>query len=148
MSDPLFSPQITLHPEEVARERHFGDALALCAKVGGFALDKQLASDLGVDRGQFSRWGSGTEGILWPKLEKIMEVCGNDAPVLWMVHQRGYDLHSLRRRESVVERENRHLREENAALRRVLQGDRDSLLALRPAAPTPHEPSPQRRTRR
>lgn len=53
-----------------------------------------------------------------------MDLCGNDAPVMWMLHQRGYDLHSLRKLESETERENRQLREENAALRRVLQGGR------------------------
>ena len=45
---------------------------------------------------------------------------GNDAPVLWMLHDRGYDLNSIRRRESETERENRLLREEVAALRRVI----------------------------
>ena len=49
-----------------------------------------------------------------------MDACGNDAPLLWMLHNRGYDLHSIRRRESETERQNRMLREENAALRRVL----------------------------
>jgi hypothetical protein len=37
-----------------------------------------------------------------------------------MLHQRGYDLHSIRKLESETERDNRRLREENAALRRVL----------------------------
>lgn len=52
-----------------------------------------------------------------------MDACGNDAPVLWMLHQRAYDLSSLRRTETETERQNRMLREENAALRRVLIGD-------------------------
>jgi hypothetical protein len=39
-----------------------------------------------------------------------------------MLHDRGYDLHALRKLETEVERENRSLREENAALRRVLIG--------------------------
>lgn len=38
----------------------------------------------------------------------------------WMVNARGYDLSSLHKRESELERQNRLLREENAALRRVL----------------------------
>lgn len=67
-----------------------------------------------VSKAQFSRWLSGTEGILWPKLENLMDKCGNDAPVLWMLHQRGYDLTSLRRRESETER---LLREKTEALR-------------------------------
>lgn len=51
-----------------------------------------------------------------------MDVCGNDVPVLWQLHQRGYDLDSVRRRESELERRLRLLEEENTALRRVLTG--------------------------
>lgn len=111
-----------VRPEEIAREKSLGDAMALCAKLGGFALDKQLSDALKTDKGQFSRWHSGTEGVKWEKLEALMDVCGNDAPVLWMLHRRGYDLHSVRRVESTLERENRLLREQNAALMRLLKG--------------------------
>ena len=79
-----------------------------------------MQTALGVDKAQFSRWHSGTEGIVWAKFAHLMDVCGNEAPLLWMLAQRGYDLHSLRRLESETEKQNRLLREENAALRRVL----------------------------
>lgn len=121
MSAQLGIP-VPLRPEEVIREKSLGDSIALCAKAGGYALDKELQMELGVDKAQFSRWQSGTEGVVWPKLERLMDTCGNDAPLLWMLHQRGYDLHSLRRLESETERQNRLLREEVAALRRVLMG--------------------------
>lgn len=109
-------------PREIARKQSLGGAIELCAEAAGYALDKQLASDLGVDKAQFSRWTTGTEGVVWPKLRMLMDKCGNDAPVLWMLHARGYDLHSVRRLETETERDNRRLREENAALRRVLMG--------------------------
>lgn len=109
-----------IRPEEVMRKQTLGGAIELCAELGGYSLDKSLQQELGVDKAQFSRWQSGTEGVQWPKFELLMDRCGNDAPVLWMLHRRGYDLHSLRRRESDVERENRLLREEVAALRRVI----------------------------
>lgn len=109
-----------VRPDEVARKQSLGGAIELCAELGGFALDKSLQQALGVDKAQFSRWQSGVEGVAWPKFERLMDACGNDAPVLWMLHQRGYDLHSVRRRETETERENRLLREEVAALRRVL----------------------------
>ncbi len=111
-----------LRPDEVARERTLGGALELCAKVAGFAFDKQLQQTLDVDKGQFSRWQSGQEGIKWDKFTALMDACGNDAPLLWMLHDRGYCLHSIRRTETETERENRRLREENAALRRVMLG--------------------------
>lgn len=111
---------LDLRPEEVAREKSLGGAIALCAKAGGHEFDKTLQMALEVDKAQFSRWQSGAEGIVWPKLQRLMDVCGNDAPLWWMNHDRGYDLHSLRRRESETEHQNRLLREEVAALRRVL----------------------------
>lgn len=122
MSNQLSLP-VPLNPDEVTRKKSLGAAIELCANAGGFDLDKALQMELGVDKAQFSRWQSGAEGIVWPKLTKLMDTCGNDAPLLWMLHDRGYDLHSIRRKETAVERENRLLREENAALRRVLVGD-------------------------
>ena len=119
MTPSLIRPEV--RPEEVMRERSLGGAIELCAKVAGFELDKILAAELDVDKGQFSRWTTGTEGIKWPKLRALMGVCGNDAPALWMVHDLGYDLASLRRRETELERDNRLLREENAALRRAFR---------------------------
>jgi plasmid maintenance system antidote protein VapI len=113
---------VEIRPEEVTRLRSLGSAIDLCAKVAGFDLDKQLAQILGVDKAQFSRWTSGTEGIVWEKFVRLMDTCGNDAPLLWMLHQRGYDLHSLRMSETKTERQLRLSREEVVALRRVLQG--------------------------
>jgi hypothetical protein len=111
---------VEVRPEEVMRKQSLGSAIELCAEVGGYALDKTLQQDLGVDKAQFSRWQSGTEGVQWTKFQALMDKCGNDVPVLWMLHQRGYDLHSVRRRESALEKENRELREDLAAARRLL----------------------------
>jgi len=122
MTDQLAIP-VSVTPEEVAREKTLGGAIGLCAKVAGFDLDKQLQMALDVDKAQFSRWQSGDEGIKWPKLAALMDYCGNNAPLLWMAYARGFDLHAMRLRETETERENRLLREENAALRRVLVGN-------------------------
>ena len=111
--------QVDITAQEVSREKSLGGAIALCAKAAGMEA-KQLQDQLHLDKAQFSRWESGGEGVMWPKLVALMDACGNDAPLLWMLHARGYDLHSVRRIESEVERQNRLLREENAALRRVL----------------------------
>lgn len=112
---------VDVAPHEVQRKATLGGAIELCAEVGG-KEPKEIQSDLRTDKGQWSRWTSGTEGVIWPKFTALMDLCGNDAPLLWMVGARGYDLHSLRRLESETERQNRLLREENAALRRVLMG--------------------------
>src|SRR3546814_15174037 len=48
-----------------------------------------------------------SEGIIWPKFELLMDTCGNDAPLMWMLHRRGYDVSSLRRLETETEKEHR-----------------------------------------
>lgn len=98
------SLSVRIEPVEVARKKTLGSALELCAELAGFSLDKELQQRLHVDKAQFSRWTSGTEGILWPKFCALMDACGNDAPLLWMAHQRGYDLESMRQRESETEK--------------------------------------------
>ena len=111
---------VEVRPEEVLRKKTLGGSIELCAEAAGYELDKTLQTELGVDKAQFSRWLSGTEGIIWPKLEKLMDFCGNDAPLFWMLHQRGYDLHSIRKRETETEKRARLAEEENARLRDLL----------------------------
>lgn len=106
---------------EIARETTLGGAIGLCAKAAGLE-PKQIQTDLKLDKAQWSRWESGGEGVVWPKLASVMDHCGNDAPLLWMLHARGYDLHSLRKRETELARQLREAQEENKALRRVLMG--------------------------
>ncbi len=98
---------------EVMRKASLGAAIALCAEAAGLE-PKAIQADLKLDKAQWSRWESGQEGIVWPKLRAVMDRCGNDAPLLWMLHDRGYDLSSLRKRESETERELRQVREQLA----------------------------------
>ena len=94
---------------ELAREKTFGGAVALCAKAAGLepkqVTDAVFTSEKKtVDKAAWSRWVNDHEGIDWLKLVQIMDKCGNDAPLLWMLYARGYDLSSLRRQESETER--------------------------------------------
>jgi hypothetical protein len=100
-------------PQEIAREATLGGAISLCAKVAGFE-PKQIQAELNTDKAQFSRWAADQEGIVWKKLTALMDMCGNDAPLLWMLHARGYDVTSLRRLESETEKALR-VAEERAA---------------------------------
>ena len=111
---------VEVSTREITREKTLGDAIALCIKAAGLE-PKELRLPFTLDKGQLSRWQSGDEGIKWPKLQSLMDACGNDAPLLWMAHDRGYEISSLHKRETLTEQENRLLREENAALRRVLR---------------------------
>jgi hypothetical protein len=109
-----FPSQVT--PQEVAREATLGGSISLCAKAAGLA-PKEVQDALKADRAQFSRWTDDKEGITWSKLAALMDLCGNDAPLLWMLNERGYDLHSLRRQETETEKALRLVKEENAALK-------------------------------
>ena len=75
MSSQLALP-VPLNPDEVTRKKSLGAAIELCAAVGGFDLDKELQLRLGVDKAQFSRWQSGSEGVVWPKFTRLMDECG------------------------------------------------------------------------
>jgi hypothetical protein len=102
--------------QEITREKTLGGAIALCVKAAGLepkeAMDAlRVDGGKAVDKAQWSRWESGQEGIVWPKLCALMDLCGNDSPVLWMLQQRGYDLTCLRKRESETERELRQAQE-------------------------------------
>lgn len=112
---------VEVSPAMVAIQQSLGESIELCAKAAGLE-GKQVELDLKFDKAQWSRWKSGTEGVVWPKLTQVMDRCGNDAPLLWMNYARGYDLHAMRKRETELQRRNRELMEENTALRRVLLG--------------------------
>src|SRR5690606_29981875 len=101
---------VEVTPQEVSRESTLGGAISLCAKAAGLT-PKEVQDALKADRAQFSRWTDDKEGITWSKLAALMDTCGNDAPLFWMLHARGFDLHSLRRRETEYQRELRIERE-------------------------------------
>lgn len=102
-------------PNEIAREKSLGGAIGLCAKAAGLE-PKQVQDALKTDKAQFSRWTDDKEGIVWSKFVALMDLCGNDAPLLWMLAHRGYDLSSLRKSETETEKENRLLKERLASM--------------------------------
>lgn len=119
--------------QEVAREQSLGGAINLCAKAAGLA-PKEVQDGIKADRAQFSRWTDDKEGILWPKLVALMDLCGNDAPILWMLHARGYDLSSLRRRETELEQRLRIAEETIARERAEREIERRLFRELRAAS--------------
>lgn len=74
-----FPSAVTL--QEIAREKTLGGAIGLCVKAAGME-PKEVMSDLKMDKAQWSRWESGQEGVIWPKLKAVMDFCGNDSPLL------------------------------------------------------------------
>lgn len=93
----------TVNPVEIARKQSWAGAIEHCAELAGYSLDKQSSGELGIDKARWSRIKAGQEGIKPEQLETFMDACGNDAPLLWLMHRRGWDLHSLRKRETETE---------------------------------------------
>lgn len=110
-------PETHVRAEDIARQPSLSGALAIGAASAGLDLEKEVHLPLGIDAGHWTRMRSGAAGIQWEKLEAICDLYGNDAPILWMLHRRGYDLNSLRKRETETERELREAREEILQLR-------------------------------
>lgn len=115
-------PMVTVDAGLVRNQTSLLGAIKLCISLAGFDADKQLYKPLEIDAGHWSRIHRGEAHFPVDKLTTLMDLCANEAPLLWLVQARGYDMASLRRLESETERQNRLLREENAALRRALQG--------------------------
>ena len=105
------APSYTL--AELVREARLcaslGAAIARSAQLAGLDLEKQAIPN-GMDKARYSRIVSGREGILWPQIEAFCTHCGNDLPIVWMVHVRGWDALTLRRQETESEREIRELK--------------------------------------
>lgn len=112
---------VEVNPSEVMRKHTLGASIDLCLELAGLE-PKQVQAALKLDKAQFSRWQSGQEGVIWPKLKMVMNHCGNDAPVMWMAHDCGFDVGSMRRVENELQRENRLLREKVGHLTEVLRG--------------------------
>jgi len=97
-------------------------AIKLCISAAGFEADKQVYGELDIDAGHWSRILRGEAHFPVDKLAALMDLCGNDAPLIWLVHARGFDPTSLRRLETDVERELRAAREQLA----LLQAERET----------------------
>lgn len=124
---------VEVTPQEVSRESSLGGAISLCAKAAGLT-PKEVQDALKADRAQFSRWTDDKEGITWSKLSALMDLCGNDAPLFWMLDARGYDLHSLRRKETEIEKQLRLVREELSREKQERAVERRLFTELRIAA--------------
>lgn len=79
-------------------------AIKLCISLGGFDADKQVYGALDIDAGHWSRIHRGEAHFPVDKLPALMDLCGNEAPLIWLTHSRGYDAASLRKRETETER--------------------------------------------
>lgn len=116
IADPQVSMRLVrtaqaVDPSIVIAQRSFLQAIKLCVQLGGFENEKAVAAHLGIDPGHWSRIMTEHAHFPTDKLCELMDMCGNEAPLLWLVNSRGYDVHTLRRLESENERTIRELKE-------------------------------------
>jgi hypothetical protein len=107
-ADPQLSLRLvrttqSVDPKLVIAQPSMLAAIKLCISLGGFEADKQVYSALDIDAGHWSRIHRGEAHFPVDKLSALMDLCGNEAPLIWLSHHRGYDVASLRKRESETE---------------------------------------------
>lgn len=111
--------------EMVARQPTLTAAILLCVQLGGLD-DRDLAKALGLDPAQWSRVKSGQAHFPQERLQRLMDLCTNEAPLIWLAARRGYDLKprlSLIEQKLDAERQRAaKLEEQNKLLRDLLTG--------------------------
>lgn len=95
----------------ILKQRSLSAAIALCVQITG-RDDKEIYLSLGIDAGHWSRILKGDAHFPVDRLGALMDLCGNEAPLLWLARSRGYELRPL---ETELERQVRILREKNDA---------------------------------
>jgi hypothetical protein len=124
---PLVTPgdPIDVDPALVHRQPSMLSAIQLCLQAAGIA-DKEACISLGIDPAHWSRMVSGGAHFPLHLLGPLMDMAGNEAPLEWLAHSRGYELRPL---ETELERQvregqerNLQLADENRLLRELLVG--------------------------
>ena len=97
-------------------------ALRKCVELGNFESHKEVYLPLGIDQGQWSRIWAGT-AFLNPDLKfQLMDVCGNDVPLRYDAHMRGFELRRVRSGlEEKVQQLEADLAEERRLVSRLAQ---------------------------
>lgn len=66
-------------------------AINLCATLSGLD-DNEIALALEIQPAQWSRIRAGQAHMPPDKINQLMDLCGNEAPLLWLAQHRGYGL--------------------------------------------------------
>lgn len=109
----------------IVAQKSFINAVVLCVQVSGLD-DKEVYLTLGIDAGHWSRIMKGDAHFPLNKLNDLMDLCGNEAPLLWLAYSRNYELKVLKseseRRAEEAERRAEEAEEKLIFLTKVMQG--------------------------
>lgn len=111
--------------ELVLKQPSFAGAIALCVQVSGLE-EKEVYLSLEIDAGHWTRIMKGDAHFPVNKLNNLMDLCGNEAPLMWLANSRGYGLVVLKteaeRRAEMAERALREERDKVRFLTELLHG--------------------------
>lgn len=124
------APWVNVDPAVIARQNSMLAAVKHCISLAGLE-GKELYLELGIDAGHWSKIMAGKQAHFpIDKLTDLMTMCGNEAPLIWLVLNRGYDPHSLRKLETETERKLRIAEDELAKERNERAIERRAMRAL------------------
>ncbi|MBO9717496.1 MAG: hypothetical protein J7507_11990 [Pseudoxanthomonas sp.] len=127
---PMRGAPVPVDLADVARQQSWASVLTFCASKSGLQ-DKAIAAEIGMQDAVWSRCKTGQNSPSGEQVVRLMQRCGNAAPLYWLLLQMGLDPASLRPLESETERQLREALEQVARL----QADKRVLAeALRGAA--------------
>lgn len=104
--------------QNIERLPNMTRAIVLCADLAGLKSDKDQARAIGIDATTWSLIKKGERAYPHDQYETMFDEFRNEVPLLYLLHRRGYDPNSLRRRESETEKLLREEKEKNAQLER------------------------------
>lgn len=107
---PMRGAPVTVDMADVARQQTWPAVITYCASKSGLQ-DKAIAAEIGVQDAVWSRVKTGQNSLSGEQLVRLMQRCGNSAPLYWLLLQMGLDPASLRPLESESERRVRELTE-------------------------------------
>lgn len=118
---------MVLQPEIVFAQPNFLAAINLCITASGLE-PKEIHMALEIDPGQWTRIRAGDSHFPPNKLKELMEICGNEAPLIWLANACGKGLVLLKTEaERLYEESQRELHEERQKTRlltELFQGKR------------------------
>lgn len=111
--------------ELVLKQTSMLGAIALCTQLSGLE-EKEIYLTLGIDAGHWTRITKGEAHFPMNKLNDLMTLCGNEAPLLWLANSRGYALTLLKseaeRRAEEAEARAKEAEDKLEFLTKVMQG--------------------------
>jgi hypothetical protein len=117
--------KVTIPSDLVFRQPTLLAAINLCISASGLE-DKEIYMALEIDPGHWTRMRKGDAHFPTNKLDELMDLCGNEAPLEWSANKRGKALITLKseleRKLEEVERKLEASEQRGKVMSEILQG--------------------------